>query len=132
MLERFQTFLFLQIKSSFFGFFLLEYRRGIVITVSLCNSIFLTIDIWGEDIINLFLVHLRMPWDILQVSSSADTFVPQGEFIHCHKSLTLNILINMFQESLNKLCWESLVNNSSSKRIQTVLEKVCIMCNSRE
>lgn len=85
----------------------------------------------GADIINLFLVHLSIPWDILQVSSSADTFVPQGEFILCHKSLTLNILIDMFQESLNKLCWESLVNNSSSKRKQTLLEKVCIMCNSK-
>lgn len=117
----------------FFSFFfiLLEYSRRIVITVSLCNSIILATDIWGADIINLFLVHLRMPWDILQVSSSADTFVPQGEFIHCHKSLTLNILIDMFQESLNKLCWESLVNNSSSKRKQTLLEKVCIVCNSR-
>lgn len=36
----------------------------------------------GADIINLFLLHLRMPWDTLQVSSSADTFVPQGEFTY--------------------------------------------------
>lgn len=99
MLEGFQTFLFLQIKSSFFFFSfsgLLEYSRRIVITVSLCNSIFLATDIWGADIINLVLVHLRMLWHTVQHLCSP------GGIYSLPQILTLNILIDMFQKSLNK------------------------------
>lgn len=59
MLERFQT-LFIQIKSLFFIILCFSrLQQRIVITVSLCNSIFLATDIWREDIINLFLVHFE-------------------------------------------------------------------------
>lgn len=111
--------------------FPLEHNSTIVITVSPCNSSFLATAILGADIINLFLVHLRMHWETLQVSSSADTFVPWGGFIHCYKSLTLNILINMFQEGLNKWCLEAVVNNSSFRRKQTLFEReFTLMYNS--